>query len=44
MSAKTSVAISDVVGSQAVDFSRAGLRCSGNELRPSVRLTVRNPG
>jgi len=44
MSARTSVAISDVVGRQAVNISRTGLRCSGNDLRPAVRLTVRNPG
>jgi len=44
MPAGTSVAISDVVGSQAVIISRAGLRCSGNDLRPAFRLTVRNPG
>jgi len=43
MPAGTSVAISDAVGSQAVTVSRAGLRCSGNDLRPAVRPTVRNP-
>jgi len=44
MPAGTSVAISDAVGSQAVTISTAGLRCSGNDLRPGVRPTVRNPG
>jgi len=40
MRAGTSVAISNAVGSQAVTISRAGLRCSGNDLRPAVRPTV----
>jgi len=31
--AETSIAISDAVGRPAVAFSKAGLRCSGNELR-----------
>jgi len=44
MRAGTSVAISDAAGSQAVTISRAGLRCSGNDLRPAVRPAVRNPG
>jgi len=44
MPAGTSVAISDAVGRQAVTISKAGLRCSGNDLRPAVRPTVRNPG
>jgi len=44
MAAGTSVAISDTVGTQAVTISKAGLRCSGNDLRPAVRPTVRNPG
>jgi hypothetical protein len=44
MRAGTSVAISDAVSSQAVTTSKAGLRCSGNDLRPAVRPTVRNPG
>jgi len=38
MPAGTSVAISDAVGRQAVTISRAGLRCSGNDLQPAVRL------
>jgi len=38
MPAGTSVAISDAVGTQAVTISRAGLRCSGNDLRPAVRV------
>jgi len=38
MRAGTSVAISDAVGRQAVTVSKAGLRCSGNDLRPAVRL------
>jgi len=42
--AGTSFAISDVVGSHAVILSKAGLRCSGNDLRPAVRPTLRNPG
>ena len=36
MPAGTSVAISDAVGSQAVTISKAGLRCSGNDLRPAA--------
>jgi len=44
MRAGTSVAISDAVGSQAGTIYKAGLRCSGNDLRPAVRPTVRNPG
>jgi len=36
MPAGTSVAISDAVSRQAVTISRAGLRCSGNDLRPPV--------
>jgi len=44
MSAGTSVAISDSVGGQAVTIPKAGLRCSGNDVRPAVRPTVGNPG
>jgi len=44
MPAGTWVAISDAVGSQAVTISRAGLRCSSNDLRPAVRPTMSNPG
>jgi len=43
MPAGTSVAISDAAGSQAFIISKAGLRCSGNDLRPAVRPTMRNP-
>jgi len=37
MPAGTSVAISDAVDRHAVTTSRAGLRCSGNDLRPAAR-------
>jgi len=36
MPAGTSVACSDTVGTQAVTISKAGLRCSGDDLRPSA--------
>jgi len=38
MAAGTSVASSDAVGSQAVTTSGADLLCSGNDVRPVVRL------
>jgi len=40
MPAGTSVAISDAVGSQAVNISEAGLRCSGNEHFPCSIASV----
>ena len=43
MPAGTSFAISDAVGNQAATISKAGLRSSGNDLRPAVPPTVRNP-